>query len=620
MFALFAVALAQSAVLLPETIVVESRNEQALADASPSISKVQIGTTTAEGLGTLGGVLQSTPGIYTAPTSGEGSQTSLFIRGTNSSQSALLLDGRKLPQGFLNTYEIERYRTFGLSSAEVLRGASSVLYGANAIGGVIDLRLANPLCETSQGKYALTGGSYGRGSFAFHTVSNNGNETKPATQGTAFSFTSSHEDGWRPNSSLDASTALLKSEWQISPSLTVNLIGSADNSEARLPGAETNPKYNDFQNNQGWLISPGLTYYGDNLRATAFWSHALSELESYNEFSFGNVHQNYRLRHDEITAFIDQRLNQELNWGLGTSYDCSHYQIKVLNLDTASSSPWDGTHESLGVWTYADWKATAYDRVKFAIRRDEFTDFKGKTTEEVTYARKLKSELTLHAKLATAYRTPAAGELLYGTVGGLPLRPESNTAIEIGLRYHEAKSPIPDWTLVAFQNQLTDLIDVDPSTWEAYNIAKARTRGIEYGIEGRPINSLRCFGSITYLETEALSTYTTGSGMKVEAGQSLLARPRLNLNVGFEMTWEKNWAWGVSANLLHDRVDYDYNSSVRVDLPDATFIRSWIRYQLSSSYELALRLENLTGESAPPKALGYSAQPRSAYFTFTGRF
>jgi outer membrane cobalamin receptor len=265
MSTLLTIVLAQSAVLLPETIVVESRNEQALADASPSISKVKIGTTTAEGLGTLGGVLQSTPGIYTAPTSGEGSQTSLFIRGTNSSQSALLLDGRKLPQGFLNTYEIERYRTFGLSSAEVLRGASSVLYGANAIGGVIDLRLANPLCETSQGEYALTGGSYGRGSFAFHTVNNNGNETKPATQGTAFSFTSSHEDGWRPNSSLDASTALLKSEWQISPSLTVNLIGSADNSEARLPGAETNPKYNDFQNNQGWLISPGLTYYGDNL-------------------------------------------------------------------------------------------------------------------------------------------------------------------------------------------------------------------------------------------------------------------------------------------------------------------------------------------------------------------
>ncbi|NBX01877.1 hypothetical protein EBR11_05035, partial [bacterium] len=77
MFALFAVALAQSAVLLPETIVVESRNEQALADSSPSISKVQISTATAEGLGTLGGVLQSTPGIYTAPTSGEGSQTSL---------------------------------------------------------------------------------------------------------------------------------------------------------------------------------------------------------------------------------------------------------------------------------------------------------------------------------------------------------------------------------------------------------------------------------------------------------------------------------------------------------------------------------------------------------------
>lgn len=620
MFAVLALALAQSPILLPETVVVESRNEQALAESSPSITKIQVNTATAEGIGTLGGILQSSPGIYTAPTSGEGSQTSLFIRGTNSSQSALLLDGRKLPQGFLNTYEIERYRTFGLSSVEVLRGASSVLYGANAIGGVIDLRLANPLCEKPSAEYALTGGSYGRGSVAFHVVKNNGNETNPATQGTALSFTSSHEDGWRPNSSLDASTALLKSEWQISPSLTINLIGSVDNSEARLPGAETNPKLNDFQNNQGWLISPGVTYYGDNVRATAFWSHSISELESYNEFGFGNVHQNYFLRHDEITAFLDRRLSPDLSWGLGVSYECSQYQIEVLNLDTAGSSPWDGTHESLGVWTYADWKISPLDRVKLAIRRDDFTDFKGKTTEEITYARKLNTELTLQAKFATAYRTPAAGELIYGTVGGLPLRPESNSAIELGLRYHDAKSPLPDWTLVTFQNRLTDLIDVDPATWEAYNIAKARTRGIEYGIEGRPTSSVRCFGSITYLETEALSTYTTGSGMKVEAGQSLLARPRLNFNAGFELSWEKNWSWGLSGNILQGRVDYDYNSSARVDLPNAVFVRSWIRYQLNQNYELALRLENLTGESAPPKALGYGAQPRSAYFTFTGKF
>ena len=140
MLSILAIFLAQAPTRLPETVVIETRQAAPLADASPSVSRLDVTAATESGLTTLTSLLGGAPGVYATEQSGEGSVGSLFLRGTNSTQTAVLLDGRRLPQGFSNSYEIGRYRIFGLSSVEILRGPSSSLYGANALGGVIDLR------------------------------------------------------------------------------------------------------------------------------------------------------------------------------------------------------------------------------------------------------------------------------------------------------------------------------------------------------------------------------------------------------------------------------------------------------------------------------------------------
>ena len=145
MLSTLAIFLAQAPTRLPETVVIETRQAAPLADASPSVSRLDVTAATESGQTTLAGLLGGAPGVYATEQSGEGSVGSLFLRGTNSTQTAVLLDGRRLPQGFSNSYEIGRYRIFGLSSVEILRGPSSSLYGANALGGVIDLRQQSPL-------------------------------------------------------------------------------------------------------------------------------------------------------------------------------------------------------------------------------------------------------------------------------------------------------------------------------------------------------------------------------------------------------------------------------------------------------------------------------------------
>lgn len=613
MLSLFAIFLAQAPTRLPDTIVIETRQASPLADASPSVSRLDVTAATESGQTTLAGLLGGAPGVYATEQSGEGSVGSLFLRGTNSTQTAVLLDGRRLPQGFSNSYEIGRYRIFGLSSVEILRGPSSSLYGANALGGVIDLRQQSPLSAKAGSTLVAEGGSYGRGSLGFAFLSNNAVGTQAATNGASVSLSASHDDGWRPNGDRDALSAYLKQEWRLSPNLVFDLVGSADHGKAGLPGQDIGGagSLTDWERDSGWLLSPGLRFHDADTEATVFWSRAGSAISSVTA-PYAN---RYLLDRDEVTAFVDRKVRPDLTLGLGVSYERSSFeQFDVV----ANSLTWADTHESLGIWTRADWQVTAADRVRASVRDDRFTDFAGKTTGEVSYSHRFTKELLAHAKIGTAYRAPAANDLAYGTHLGLPLRPESNTGNEIGLRHEDAVPGALSWTLVAFRNELTDLIDYNPSSYQTYNISKARTQGVEAGIETRPAKGLRLFGATTWLDSEIRSTdYYLGTGL---TGDKLLRRPSLTLTVGLEVIPNDDWTFGVSAAHLRGREDFDWNSYARVSLPNATFVRVWVRRTLSDNTEISLRIENLFGEDAPPAAFGFGAQPRSAYVGLTRRF
>lgn len=605
MLAIPALFLAQAAVKLPETVVVETRQPAPSAEASPSVTKLDVATADEAGYRSLTSLLATSPGVVATEQGGEGSQSSLFIRGTNSSHAAVLLDGRRLPAGFSGTYELGRYRHFGLSSVEILRGASSSLYGANSLGGVVDLRLQDPLTAKPSSTLEAEAGSYGRASLGYAFATNDAQGAQTATRGTAVAVTSSHDDGWRANGGREASTALLKSAWKLSPHLSVDLIGSADLGHGGLPGSQTAPSPVDWQKDSGWLLSPGLRYVDDTTATTAFWSHGGTRIRS---FTGGDL-QSYRLSTDEFTAYADWKVRRGLTLGLGTTYERNGFD------QVAYATPWVNTIESLGLWTRADWRPTAADRLKAGIRRDDSSDFAGKTTGELSWAHTFTGGLTSHLKAATAYRAPSANDLAYGTSQNQVLRPESNRALEAGLRY--AGTTGPAWTLVAFDNRLTDLIDYDPNdNYKTFNIAKARTRGVELGAEGKPTRGVRLFAAATTLEAIALTDYL---GV-VSAGQALLRRPTFTLATGAEVTPNERLTLGVGVTWLRGREDFDWDAFRRVKLPDSFVLRAWARFAWDESTDLTFRIENLGGETAPPAALGYGAQPRSAYIGVAKKF
>ena len=318
--------------------------------------------------------------------------------------------------------------------------------------------------------------------------------------------------------------------------MNFDILGSADTSRARLPGTDVAPTPNDWQNDHGWLISPGIFFHDESTQAAAFWSHNESSTKSY---TFATDYS-YKIKRDELTAYVDQKVDSQLNLGLGVSYENNHFtQVE------STPKTWIDTMESLGLWTRADWKINPDNQLKVTLREDAFSDFQKHFSWDIYYRHSLDKELSAHAKLATAYHTPSANDLAGGTVGGAALRPETNYGKELGLRYENGKDL--SWTLVIFENHLTDLISFDyVYPYPAYNINEARSRGVEFGIQSQITSTLKLFGTATYLNTKDFAT-----------NDSLIRRPDLIFTLGAEINPTTAWTYGLSVNHIAKRSDYD---------------------------------------------------------------
>ena len=78
-----------------------------------------------------------------------------------SDQNVVLLNGRRLPPGLAGQYQLEFLEVSTLESVQVLRGSASSLYGADAIGGVIDLRTTDArFVENNGASIYSEGGSF----------------------------------------------------------------------------------------------------------------------------------------------------------------------------------------------------------------------------------------------------------------------------------------------------------------------------------------------------------------------------------------------------------------------------------------------------------------------------
>ena len=142
-----------------EIVVTASGFEQPRSETGQAIEIVDRDRLDQLQSATIADALRTVPGISIAPRGGLGSQTSAFIRGGSSAQTLVLIDGVRIndltsPNG---AFDFGALMTGNIDRVEVLRGPNSVIWGSQAIGGVVNVQSIVP----TEGFAARLGAEYG---------------------------------------------------------------------------------------------------------------------------------------------------------------------------------------------------------------------------------------------------------------------------------------------------------------------------------------------------------------------------------------------------------------------------------------------------------------------------
>lgn len=131
---------ASGATLLPETVVTATRTETPSRQIGSSITVVTGEELEHRQVRFVGDALRQVPGASVNRTSGFGSSTDVRLRGAEANQTLVLIDGVKVNDPALSSqFNFGNLLTSDIDRIEVLRGPQSVLYGSDAIGGVVNI-------------------------------------------------------------------------------------------------------------------------------------------------------------------------------------------------------------------------------------------------------------------------------------------------------------------------------------------------------------------------------------------------------------------------------------------------------------------------------------------------
>jgi vitamin B12 transporter len=548
---------------------------------------------------TLPDVLKTVPGLNVVQASGPGGRTSIFMRGTNTNHTKVLIDGIDVsdPSTPNRTFEFSQMLATDVERVEVLRGPQSGLYGADALGGVI-------LIYTKKGKGPPTvtttveGGSFGTfnqatsisgGSDRYNYSVNVSHYRADDIPATPFDLLLPGERRF-PNR-FDNWTYSTKLGVDVTEDVTVNFVA----------------RYTDGS----------LDYTGDTYDPSTFSSHpadyqAASRVDDF--YSRGEVV--WRALGGDLTSYFGVNYSNSQTENIDRDLGNSYYRGDRIKYDWRSvfniapgytlvtgadhqNEQFDGPDVSGEEWNsgvFAQLQSEVF-RNFFVVANARFDDnenFGGYTTWRVAPAYVIEATGTkIKGSIGTAFKAPSLSQRFqdYPSLsffGNPDLKPEESTGYDAGFE-QSIFGGKARFGATYFRNDISGLIQTayDPSTFNStlVNVGKAKTEGVEAFVSADLTDDLRARVDYTY--TEATNEDT---------GAWLTRRPRNKASLS--LGWTPTDKLLLSGSVLYygDSLDIDRSTFANVILPSFTVVNVAAEYKLTDSMSLYGRVDNLFDE------------------------
>lgn len=601
-------------------VVTANRVEQPIDRVGQSVTVIDAEELSRRQTVTVADLLRTVPGVRVASNGGIGSATSVFIRGAESDQTVALIDGVKLndPSSPGGGFNFGNLLVGNIERIEVLRGPSSVLWGSQAIGGVINMITRAPTEELSvnlRGEYGYreTGQLVGNIGGRAGPLSASAGAGWFRTDGiSAFSEARGgvERDGYE-NFGANANVNLALSEW-----LSFDARGWYSSGRVNIDGFPP-PTFAFGDVNEESRTREIVGYTGVNA--------ALFDGRFRNRLGFAYTdtrRRNVSLDGPETETFVGNGRNERFEYqGIFDIADGWQATGGLERETSRFSSSSFGAPASIGRARidsiYGQLVATPLSGLTLTggVRHDDHNRFGGETTFGASGAfTPGNSATTLRASYAEGFKAPSLFQL-QSDFGNLLLQPEHSRgwdagvtqaliggAVQVSATYFRRNSD-DLITFISCPMPLTGICTGRPfGTYD--NVAKARGEGVEVGLTMQPVEALLVQASYSYVDA------TNRSPGTINFGRQLVRRPQHSVTAMVDYRWPFGLETG--ATLTHVGASFDTaNNSRKVEGYVLADVRA--AFPISGRIDIYGRIENLFNERYET-VFRYGTPGRAGYF------
>jgi vitamin B12 transporter len=564
-----------------KTVVTASRYEQAQDDIIPSITVIdREDILNLQAINILD-LLALQQGIDVARNGGNGTATSVFMRGTNSNHTLVLIDGMRVSSSFTGSFAWEHLPVSQIERIEIVRGTRVSYYGSDAIGGVINI------ITRKQDKLYVR---YTTGSYDTHNFDIGYGGSTDKSQYSLI-FGSQKTDGYSATNDNNIFTFNPDDDGYENLSINLNASYDLNNSTLSLNYLESKADV-EFDS----FFNLGNSDTTERVIRLAWSGQILNGWDT--EIAFGNNNNSLATKafsnsFESDRNTLDLLFNRGFNKhhiGLGFSYrnEDSQFHNRVVSQLNYSDS-----RDNLAA--FANWRGNFDKNILSVSGRFDHNDVYGNdTSADFDWAYQLNNKLRFNVSAGTAFHAPNLNELFspsfqalvfspelgtfvnfFAFEGNPDLKPEESTNYELGLK---AKlSERHNLSFNAFYYQIDNLVDFQGRTFKPVNVNESTIKGLEAEY------------NYQYNNLSLNINATVQDANNDETDKPLLRRPDNKLNISIDKFFNK-FSMGSSIRYASKNPDFITN------LDSYTVIDLRAAYALNKHWKVSLKVENAADE------------------------
>jgi vitamin B12 transporter len=544
-------------------------------------------------------VLQLLGTVQVEQQGGPGTLASLRIRGADSRDTLVLVDGVPLTDVTSGQALIQQIPADIIERVEAVRGNLSALYGANATGGVIQIFTRRGAAGAPRATLAAGLGSHDTRSLSASVAA--GSDVLNARLAVGTERTdgfSAADPAIAPQANPDRDGnkrqhATLAVDAQPTAGHRIGL--DLRHVDGTVQYDSTSSFSSPSDTHEQHLVQLGAALHGQHVLLpdwTFGWRWGGSDerrtdrgTTAFGPFEFGNK------VHNRVAA-LDLDGKPAPGWRvqlgierLAQSTDIPTYTRNSRDTDVLRAG---GTYD-------AEWGS-----LQANARHDRTTDFGSATTGLLGARLKLGGGLSGIANVATSFTPPTLDFLFFdcspfGVCSNPDLRPEKARNVEAGLQWQDTRTLL---RATLFTVHYTDKIVTDANFFPR-NVGSAKNKGLELAVR-TALDAWRLMGEATFQDPVDETT-----------GSTLQRRPRQQLALRAD---HETGPWSAGAGVRYVGHRPDRLNGVDVRLPGYAVVDASARWLVATGWSLRATLENVFDRHYQPTA-GYNGRPRGVFVT-----